>query len=163
MTIKRGAVASGGPAVQIKESRGFSWTFTDHNSKQSVSIRENPWPVLSCHLLGLRHDPHIRLGRLPAAGIFLLPPLRSMTAGADDHVLARLPVHRRRHLVLGRELDRIEHAQHFVEVASRAHGIAEHQLDFLVRPHHEHRAHGGVVSRRCGLRRCCPLSAGSMS
>ena len=53
--------------------------------------------------------------------------------------------------MLGRELDGIEHAQHFIEVASRAHRVAEHQLDLLVRPDHKDRAHGGIGRGRAAL------------
>src|SRR5262245_60675139 len=48
----------------------------------------------------LRHDADIGLGRLPALRVLLLGVLVRHRAG-DDHVLAVLPVHRRRHLVLG--------------------------------------------------------------
>src|SRR5262245_41248287 len=61
----------------------------------------------------LRHDADVGLGRLPALRILLLGVLVRHRAG-DDHVLAVLPVHRRRHLVLGRELQRVDHAQHLV-------------------------------------------------
>src|SRR5205823_11407054 len=47
----------------------------------------------------------------------------------------------------GRELHRVEQPQHLVEVAPRAHRIDDHRFHFLVRPDHEHRAHGGVVRR----------------
>jgi len=57
------------------------------------------------------------------------------------------PIHRRGNFVLGRELHGIEHSQHFVEITPGAHGIAELQLDLLVRTHHEYRAHGGIVRR----------------
>ena len=75
---------------------------------------------------------------------------------------ALLPVHRRGHLVLGRELHRIEHPQNLIEVAAGAHRIAEHQLDLLVGTDHEHGAHGGVVAA-VRPSEVSPASAGSMS
>src|SRR5262249_49870205 len=57
--------------------------------------------------LWLRDDAHVRLRLLPLAEE-LLGLLVGDGAG-DDHVLALLPVHRRRHLVVGRELQRIDH------------------------------------------------------
>ena len=52
---------------------------------------------------------------------------------------------RRRHLVLGGELDRIEDAQDLVEVAPGGHRVGERQLDLLVGADDEDRAHGRVV------------------
>src|ERR1035437_566956 len=52
--------------------------------------------------------------------------------------------------MLRRELERIEHAQHLVEVAPRAHRIGKRQLDLLVGPDDEHGAHGLVVRGGCG-------------
>src|SRR5947207_1903504 len=49
--------------------------------------------------LRVRHDADIGLGRFPALGILLLGILVGDRSG-DDDVLAVLPVHRRRHLVL---------------------------------------------------------------
>src|SRR5213596_3943421 len=65
--------------------------------------------------------------------------------GDDDHVLALLPVHRRGHLVLGRELAGVQEPQHLVEVAAGGHRIGQHRLDLLVRADDEHRAHRRVV------------------
>src|SRR5262249_61858283 len=50
--------------------------------------------------LRLRHDADIGLGRLPALRILLLGVVVADRT-CDDHVLAVLPIHRRRHLVLG--------------------------------------------------------------
>ena len=66
----------------------------------------------------------------------------------DDHVLALLPVHRRRHLVLRGQLQRVDHAQHLVEVAARRHRVDEDQLDLLVRADDEDVADRLVVGRR---------------
>ena len=57
----------------------------------------------STPLVRLRHDPNIGLGRLPAAGELLRGRFVG-DRGNDDYILALLPVHRRRHLVLGCEL-----------------------------------------------------------
>src|SRR6516225_5036609 len=53
--------------------------------------------------LRLRHDADIGLGRLPALRVLLLGFVVADRT-RDDHVLAVLPIHRRRHLVLGGEL-----------------------------------------------------------
>ena len=66
----------------------------------------------------------------------------------DDHVTARLPLRGRRDLVLRRQLQRVDDAQHLVEVAAGRHRIDEDQLDLLVRADHEDVAHGLVVRRR---------------
>ena len=50
--------------------------------------------------------------------------------------------------MLGRELNRIEHTQHFVEIAPGAHRVAEHQLDLLVGADYKHCSHSCVGS--CG-------------
>ena len=88
----------------------------------------------------LRHDAQVRLGRVPAARVFLARVLVGHGAG-DDDVLALPPVGRRRDLVLGRELQRIDDPQHLVEVAAGRHGIDHDQLDELVRPDDEDVAH----------------------
>src|SRR5581483_1646281 len=50
------------------------------------------------------------------------------------------------------ELQRIDHAQDLVEVATCAHGIAELHFDFLVGANHEHGANRRVVVRSTSLR-----------
>src|ERR1019366_476997 len=94
--------------------------------------------------LRLRHDSDVGLRRLPALRILLLGVLVGHRAG-DDHVLAMLPVHRSRDLVFGGELERVDHAQHLVEIAAGGHRINEDQLDLLVGPDHEDVANRLVV------------------
>src|SRR6266404_748077 len=94
-----------------------------------------------------RHEAHVRLRRAPALRVDLLRFLVGHRA-RDDHVLARLPVHRRRHLVSGGELDRVEQPQHLVEVAPGGHRIAEHRLDGLVGRDDEYGTHGLIVRGR---------------
>ena len=65
----------------------------------------------------------------------------------------------RRYAVLGGELQRVDDAQHLVEATPGGHA-ADHQLDLLVGPDDEHRAHGHVV-HTSGCPRS-PDSAGSM-
>src|SRR6516164_8279603 len=65
-------------------------------------------------LLRLWHDPHIRRGRLPSAGEFLLCFFVRDRA-ADDHVVPPLPVCRRGDLVLGGKLQRVNYAQDLVK------------------------------------------------
>jgi hypothetical protein len=97
-------------------------------------------------LLRLRDDPNIWLGWFPAAGIILLC-LFVRNRGQDDHVLALFPIHRCDHFVFRSELNGFQDAQNFIEIVGCAHGIAERQLDLLVRSDKEDSASGGVV---CG-------------
>ena len=69
-------------------------------------------------LLGLLGDAEVGLERL-VAGEPLLGVLVADGAG-DDDVVTLLPVGRRRDLVLGVELQRVDDAQDLVEVAARA-------------------------------------------
>ena len=55
----------------------------------------------------MRHDAQVGLGGFPAAGELRLGLLVG-DGRDDDHVLALLPVHWRRHLMLGGELKRID-------------------------------------------------------
>src|SRR5437868_481781 len=105
----------------------------------------------TCRLTRLRHDPNIRLRRLPTLREQLLGVVVGHRAG-DDDVIAALPVHRRRHLVLGAELQRVDDAQHLVEVAADRHRIDQDQLDLLVRTNDEDVADGLVVG--CGAFGC---------
>src|SRR6267143_1691021 len=73
-------------------------------SSPSCSVPEAAAGFLcSFKLLGLCHGPQIRLVRLEALRVFFLRLLVGHR-GRYDHVLARLPVHRRRHRVFGIEL-----------------------------------------------------------
>src|SRR5258707_8835186 len=83
--------------------------------------------------LRLRLDADIGLGRLPTLRILLLGVVVADRT-CDDHVLAELPIHRRRHLVLGCELQRVDHAQHLVEISAGGHRIDQNELDLLVYP-----------------------------
>ena len=103
-----------------------------------------PLPPRAVELLRLLDHAQVGLDRLVALRVLLLRVLVGDRAG-DDHVLALLPVHRRRDLVLGGELHRIEDAQDLVEVAARRHRVGEHQLDLLVGADDEDRAHRRVV------------------
>src|SRR5580704_12626043 len=107
-------------------------------------------------LFRLRHDPYIRLRRLPATRVLLLR-LFIRNIAADDDVFARLPVRRRRDFVFGRELNRIDDPENFVEVPARAHGITKLQLNFFVRTDHKYSAYGGIVRGRAALGRASTL------
>ena len=61
--------------------------------------------------------------------------------------------------MLRRELNRIQHAQHFVKVAACAHRVAELEFDFFVRADYEYCAHGGVICR-CAARGGGPAFGG---
>src|SRR6266849_3802211 len=102
-------------------------------------------------LLRLLGDAQIGLGCFPTLGELLLRIFVADRAREDD-VLSLLPVDGRRHLVLGGELNGIKHAQHLVEVSPGGHRVHQGELDLLVRPDNEHRAHRGVVRRSARLR-----------
>src|ERR1700722_9854252 len=74
----------------------------------SKLIREDPCQSVAnstlcrCQLLRLLRDSEVRLDRLEP-GEFLLR-LFVRNRRREDHIIARLPVHRRRYLVLRREL-----------------------------------------------------------
>src|SRR5438132_2081619 len=86
--------------------------------------------LCSFKLLGLRHGPQIRLERLEALRVLFLR-LLVRYRGRNDHVLARLPVHRRRNRVFGVQLQRIEEAQNLVEISARAARAPDHRLHLL--------------------------------
>src|SRR3954468_12843060 len=69
----------------------------------------------SCGLLGLRNDADVGLRRLPLAEDLLGIVVRD--GPGDDHVVALLPLSRRRDLVLRGELQRVDDPKHLVEVA----------------------------------------------
>src|SRR6185295_7603785 len=95
---------------------------------RSATVRARPWPS---RLFRLVDDAQIRLRRLPTLRVLLFGFLVGDRAG-DDHLLARLPVHRRGDAVLGRELERVDDAQHLVEIATGRHRVDEDGLDLLV-------------------------------
>ena len=111
-------------------------------------------------LLGFGDHAEVRFQRLPAAGIFLLR-FFVRHGGNDDYVLALLPIHRRRHLVFGGELHRIQDPKNFIEVPPRGHRVREHQFDLLVRTDDEDVR---TVALLAAVRpsEVSPASAGSM-
>ena len=111
--------------------------------------------------LRLRDEAQIGLHLLETLRIFLLRVFVG-DRGRDDDVVALLPVHRRRDIVACGELQRVDHPQHLVEIAARAHRVGEDELDLLVGADDEDDAHGGVVGGGAAL--AAPsASAGSMS
>src|SRR5258707_2111632 len=68
------------------------------------------------HLLRLRHHPQIGQDGVPTRGIFLSGVI-IRDRWNNDHVPTLRPVCWRRNLMLCGELHRIEHAEHFIEVA----------------------------------------------
>src|SRR5688572_12964583 len=66
------------------------------------------WASFCYESAGLWNDSDIRLRRLPAVWVRLLRFVVGDRAG-DDHVVALLPVHRCRDLVLGGQLQRVDH------------------------------------------------------
>ena len=102
---------------------------------------------------GRRCSSAVGLWRHPQVGLQGLPALGEAALGVvvaerrdDDDVLAVLPVDRRGHRVVGRQLQRVEDADDLVHVAPGRGRIGQRQLDLLVRADDEDRAHGqGVV------------------
>src|SRR5262245_57220477 len=87
--------------------------------------------LTALQLLRLGDDSKIWLRRFPTLRIaFLRFFVRYGTR--DDHILALLPVDGRCYLMLRRQLQRVDHPQHFVEVASCGHWINEDQFDLLI-------------------------------
>src|SRR4026208_2187365 len=105
----------------------------------------------SFFLLGLRNDPDVRLRGFPAGGIRFLRFLVRDRSG-DGAAPAGLPVGGRRNLVLGSQLQRVDHAQHLVEVPSGRHRVGKTELHLLIRSDDEYRGHGLIVGRRAALR-----------
>src|SRR5450631_60554 len=104
-------------------------------------------------LLRLCRDAQVGLRRAIAREDLLGLVVRD--GPGDDHVLPQLPVHRRRHAVLRRQLEGVDHPQYLVEVATGRHRVDEDQLHLLVGTDHEHVAHRLVVRgrARCGVAR----------
>src|ERR1700722_6887340 len=90
---------------------------TGHAKSAAAAALSYPRRALAL-LLRCRHHTDVGLRRLPALRIELLRLVVGDGAGEDD-VFALLPIGRRRHPVLGVELQRIDHAQHLVEIAPR--------------------------------------------
>src|SRR5215510_11176637 len=132
--MKRGGIASTNAGPANAKGRGLRRALANPDACRMSGFR-------------LRHDADIGLGRLPTLRVLFLGVLVRYRPG-DDHVLAMLPVHRRRHLVLGGELKRVDHAQHLVEIAAGGHRIDQDELDLLVRADHEDVAYGLVVGGR---------------
>ncbi len=103
-------------------------------------------------LLWLRDYTQIWLGRLPAVGVLLLC-FFVRHRGQNDDVPALLPICGSGDFVFRRKLNRIEDAQHFIEIAAGAHGIAELKFDLLIRTNDKNGAHRGIVS--CGASLSC--------
>src|SRR6266705_1067600 len=76
--------------------------------------------VSSVSLLRLRDDSDVGLWLFPTLRITLLRFVVGDRTG-DDYILAWFPVQRRGDLVLCSQLQRVNHAQHFVKVAARCH------------------------------------------
>ena len=75
----------------------------------------------------LRHDPDVGF-RLPPALRILLPGVVVADRAGDGHVLALLPVHRRGDFVSGGKLQRVDDAQHLVEIAASGHRVDQDEL-----------------------------------
>src|SRR5438309_1985212 len=109
----------------------YQYTYNDSPSNGASPGRsgteladlENPSPLRSVRPR-LGDDAQVRLRRFPAVGIDFLRLFVRDRAGNDD-VLAGLPVRGRRHAMLRRQLQGIDHPQHLVEIAPRCHRIDE--------------------------------------
>src|SRR5262245_27430727 len=132
--MKRGGIASTNAGPTNAKGRGLRRALANPDACRMSGFR-------------LRYDADIGLGRLPALRVLLLGVVVRHRAG-DDYVLAVLPVYRRRHLVLGGKLQRVDHAQHLIKVAAGGHRIDQDELDLLVRADDEHVAYGLIVGGR---------------
>src|SRR6266571_7925134 len=108
----RGGPQMSGPPVVARIAPN-PMRLTTRSPSRSVPAAAAGWVFLfmfPCFdLLRLRHRPQIRLVRLEALRVFFLRVLVG-NRGRDDHVLARLPVDRRRDVVLRVQLQRVEQA-----------------------------------------------------
>src|ERR1700720_1584390 len=102
---------------------------------------------LSDQLLWLRHDSKIGSRCLPALRIHLLG-LFVGDRTSDNHVLARLPIDRRRYLVLRRQLQRVDYPQNLVEIAPGRHRIDQDKLDLLIWTDHKNIADREIIGWR---------------
>src|SRR5450830_2166647 len=84
-------------------------------------------------LVGLRRQTQIRLGGRKALRILLLDHVRVLHGQWDDDVVAVLPVARCRDRIAVRQLQGIEDAQDFIEIAARTERIREDQAYLFVR------------------------------
>src|SRR6185312_822410 len=113
--------SSATPSSGSRGATGSPVTFKARRSVDMRLTRSTKPPIGGSASLGLGRNPQVRLEGLPAGreqrfGLFVLD------RRDDDHVLALLPVDRRRDLVLCRQLERVDHAQQLVEVAAGARG-----------------------------------------
>ena len=102
---------------------------------------------LSLAPAGLRHDADVGARRLPAVRVGLL----ASSSDTDPAMITSSPRCQLTGVATLRvavSWQRVDHAQHLVEVVSGGHWIYEDQLDLLVGPDHEHVADGLVVRRR---------------
>src|SRR5439155_24210645 len=111
--------------------------------------------ALVANLLRLRNDSKIWLQCFPALRITLLR-LFVRYGARNDHIFPLLPIDGRCYLMLGRQLQRVDHPQHFVEVAPGRHRVDKDKLDLLVRPDDENISHCRVIGwlARFGIA-CC--------
>src|SRR5438874_1143266 len=119
--------ATGRCACTPMTSRTTIWRCSTRKVPGTASISETKPGTTSGTrprrlLVGLRREPQVRLQRLPA-----LRELRLCVfvgdCRSDDDVLALLPVDRCRHAVVRGELERVDDAQHLVEVAAGRHRV----------------------------------------
>src|SRR5690606_30049168 len=106
-----------------------------------MSLRSPPTSWLGCSARSKAAGSLVRLGRhaqvrpqlLVALGKALGDLLRILDGGADDDVVALLPVDRGGHLVAIGELQRVDDPQDLLEVAAGARGVGDGGADLLVR------------------------------
>src|SRR6185312_16614700 len=105
------------------------------------------WSAQDERLPWVRRRPQIRLQFLEALREELLGIGVGYRGGDHDVGAGTLdrPVRRRAHLVLARQLQRIECTQNLVEIAAYAHRVDQDQGDLLVRVDQEDVAHGLIV------------------
>src|SRR6516162_1285472 len=132
-----------GSARKVSPPRSCARLFASVRSTRRILLRT----IRCLSVPRLRHDADIGPRRLPALRVGLAGVVVGDRA-RDDHILTLLPVHRRCHLVLGGELQRVYRAEHLVEIASGGHRIDENELDLLVRADDEDVAYGLIVGGR---------------
>src|SRR5476649_1124381 len=112
------------------------------NYSRGISKQRNPYLLMRL-FIWLGCDAQVRSCRGKTLGILLLQHVRILHGQRNDDVVAVFPVAWRGHGVAVGQLQGVDYAQHFVEVAAGAHRIGQAQAHFFVRIDDEQRAHGG--------------------
>ena len=153
-SVHNSSPGRGVPAIDLLEHRagiepantGFADQRVSHfatGAHDSAAHTDDTRQNVLRELLRLRSGAEVWLHGFVAREDFVRIFVRN--CAGDDDVLTLLPVGRRCDLMLRGELDGVEYADDFVEVAAGGHGVGDLKLDALVGANDEDGANGGVV------------------